>query len=124
MCVSSIKLPSLRDHIDQRAMGFFLAGGATLALNIPEFCPVSCKSPECPYRCTRDWKDGGEVPNTQQQRCGVLLVFLCLETDALIKKAGASPVQGEVDKLRTAIKIQTVELQPLNFQTNSPPTIG
>ena len=115
MCVSSRKLPSLRDHIDQlpglqRAMGFFLAGGATLALNIPEFCPVSCKSPECPYRCTRDWKDGGEVPNTQQQRCGVLLVFLCLETDALIKKAGASPVQGEVGKLCKAIKIQ-----PLNY---------
>lgn len=71
--------------------GRCLAGGATLALNIPEFCPVSCNSPECPYRCSRDWKDGGEVPNTQQQRCGVLLVTFVpslrlMRTDR--KKAG------------------------------------
>jgi len=44
--------------------------GDTLAINIPEFCPVSCKSPECAYRCDRSWQEGGEVPNLQQQRCG------------------------------------------------------
>ena len=77
-----------------------LAGGATLALNIPEFCPVSCKSPECPYRCSRDWKDGGEVPNTQQQRCGVLLVFLCLQKLMLWPKLEPPVLPGRSGKLR------------------------
>eukprot|EP00933_Yihiella_yeosuensis_P080823 TRINITY_DN9432_c0_g1_i1.p1 TRINITY_DN9432_c0_g1~~TRINITY_DN9432_c0_g1_i1.p1 ORF type:complete len:834 (-),score=120.30 TRINITY_DN9432_c0_g1_i1:240-2741(-) len=38
--------------------------GCTSWHAIPDFCPVGCKSMECPFRCNRD-----EVPNLQNRRC-------------------------------------------------------
>lgn len=57
------------DQTCSEIIGRFGCQSDTLAINIPEFCPVSCRSPECAYRCDRSWQEGGEVPNLQQQRC-------------------------------------------------------
>eukprot|EP00435_Cladocopium_sp_Y103_P073168 s157_g42.t1 len=57
------------DQTCSEIIGRFGCQSDSLAINIPEFCPVSCKSPECAYRCDRSWQEGGEVPNLQQQRC-------------------------------------------------------
>lgn len=59
--------PCLRQVIERFGC---LTAGDVLSLNVPEFCPVRCRSPECAYQCDRHWDEGGEVPNPQNQRRG------------------------------------------------------